>query len=420
VEWYLAHLLDVFRAVRRVLRDDGTCWVNLSGSFFTNPGGQNGGAGNTLTKQGPERVSRKVMEANRQVGRQDRTGAATAGYWLKPLDYVDVPGLFAHAMQADGWLLRADIALIKRAPLPESVQGTRWERCRVKVAASTRAGSDTYNGAAFDAPQGAVRNGGIDGTAQWADCPGCAKCLPNEGLVLRRGNGRPTRAWEHLLVFAKRPGAYWDSEAVRTPALQPIGVPQLTGQRKRGVLQDLSRSTLGTNYGPAGRNLLDWMDWPHAASKDAHYAAYPVGIPTLAVKAGTSERVCGACQAPWARVVERDGATRQGPTGSGWREPGGEHDAVSRVGEVVTRTLDWRPTCRCPAGTPWTAATVLDPFGGSGTTGVAADRLGRNAVLIDLQPDYTEMALRRATADAPLFAEVSLLPAPTLEGVAAG
>jgi DNA modification methylase len=55
----------------------------------------------------------------------------------------------------------------------------------------------------------------------------------------------------------------------------------------------------------------------------------------------------------------------------------------------------------CPEG-----GTVLDPFGGSGTTGLVADRLGRNAILIELNPEYAAMARRRIEGDAPLFAEV--------------
>lgn len=55
----------------------------------------------------------------------------------------------------------------------------------------------------------------------------------------------------------------------------------------------------------------------------------------------------------------------------------------------------------CPEG-----GTVLDPFGGAGTTGLVADRLGRDAILIELNPEYAAIAERRLNADAPLFAEV--------------
>lgn len=53
--------------------------------------------------------------------------------------------------------------------------------------------------------------------------------------------------------------------------------------------------------------------------------------------------------------------------------------------------------------------TVLDPFGGSGTTGMVADQLGRNAILIELNPEYAEIARRRITDDAGMFAEVASL-----------
>jgi hypothetical protein len=55
----------------------------------------------------------------------------------------------------------------------------------------------------------------------------------------------------------------------------------------------------------------------------------------------------------------------------------------------------------CPLG-----GRVLDPFGGSGTTGLVADRLKRNATLIDLNRDYVEMARNRIEIDAPLFAKI--------------
>jgi DNA modification methylase len=55
----------------------------------------------------------------------------------------------------------------------------------------------------------------------------------------------------------------------------------------------------------------------------------------------------------------------------------------------------------CPEG-----GTVLDPFGGAGTTGLVADRMHRDAILIELNPEYAEMARKRIVGDAPLFAEV--------------
>ena len=59
----------------------------------------------------------------------------------------------------------------------------------------------------------------------------------------------------------------------------------------------------------------------------------------------------------------------------------------------------------CPKG-----GTVLDPFFGAGTTGLVADRLGRNCIGIELNPQFTAMAARRVEADSPLFAQVAVQP----------
>jgi hypothetical protein len=68
-------------------------------------------------------------------------------------------------------------------------------------------------------------------------------------------------------------------------------------------------------------------------------------------------------------------------------------------------TIGWQPGCTCDAGEP-VPCVCLDPFGGSGTVGLVADQLGRDSILIDLNPEYVTMAKRRITGDAPLFAEV--------------
>jgi hypothetical protein len=102
-EAYVAHLLEVFASVRRVLRDDGTLWVNLAGAYFSDPGGQNGTGRSTLvganTKHHELRgISEKAKAANAENGRH----AKGRHPWLKPLDWVDIPGLFARAMQEAG------------------------------------------------------------------------------------------------------------------------------------------------------------------------------------------------------------------------------------------------------------------------------------------------------------------------------
>jgi hypothetical protein len=258
VERYIANLVSVFDAVRRVLRRDGLCWVNLAGSYFNNPGGQNGTSGN---------VSARAIAANGQAGRQDRIGAAGKDSWLKPLDWVDTPGMFAHAMQKRGWYWRADICLVKKSPLPESVSGWSWQRCRVKVAPQPKGERQKYAALGLRDASGGITNAVA---AEWADCPGCERCRANDGLILRRGNGRPTRAWERFLVFAKAPGAYFDSEAVREPYIyaesslgrlsQNVAAQEGSWRANGGAKTNGAMKAVGDPS--AGRNLKDWQFWP--------------------------------------------------------------------------------------------------------------------------------------------------------------
>ena len=113
-EAFVARLVEVFREVRRVLRDDGTLWLNLGDSYNTqNSGAKNGiGAsyGRTIDKEGHDRPSRAATGIRRSL----QEG-------LKPKDLIGIPWRVAFALQADGWYLRQDIIWAKPNPMPESV-----------------------------------------------------------------------------------------------------------------------------------------------------------------------------------------------------------------------------------------------------------------------------------------------------------
>lgn len=106
---YVARMVEVFREVRRVLRDDGTCWVNLGDSYngIGGPGKQDGGP------IGPTAAVAIVGTKGRHIG------------GLKAKDLVGIPWRVAFALQADGWWLRQDIIWHKPNPMPESVR----DRC---------------------------------------------------------------------------------------------------------------------------------------------------------------------------------------------------------------------------------------------------------------------------------------------------
>lgn len=105
---YVQSMVAVFREVWRVLRDDGTLWLNLGDSFNA----YNGGAGpSTSLSRGAQTTERPDLP----------TGYGLRCKALKPKDLVGIPWRVAFALQADGWYLRSDIIWAKPNPMPESV-----------------------------------------------------------------------------------------------------------------------------------------------------------------------------------------------------------------------------------------------------------------------------------------------------------
>ncbi len=105
---FVAKLVTVFREVRRVLRDDGTLWVNIGDSY--NAAGRTGHGTRVGYKQGSNRASSTGADACRP---------SVAG--LKEKDLIGIPWMLAFALRADGWYLRQEIIWAKPNPMPESV-----------------------------------------------------------------------------------------------------------------------------------------------------------------------------------------------------------------------------------------------------------------------------------------------------------
>jgi DNA modification methylase len=384
-ELFVEHMVQVFELARRALRDDGVCWINMGDSYSNE------------SKHGGRTYGKHAYGTN-----GTRAKRATG---LKPLDLCMIPARLALALQSAGWYLRSEVVWCKRNPMPESVSGTRWERCRVK----------------------------------WADCPGCSKCSANDGYVLRRGTWRPTRAHEVIWMLMKSQTYYADQDAVRTPLAEAT----VSRDQYSRVLDDPEEQfavkhdheTIGN---AAGANMRDYMLRDQTAgaflaaalasddeavvaaartlaaagmrdymllapepSKLAHYASYPTRLPETFIKVSTSDRgVCPSCGAQWARVVDRkvmviDRSERT-------HDMGRTRTSGTQVSPAETETIGWRPTCSCPAAEP-VPAIVGDMFVGTGTTLMVARRLGRRAIGCDLSGPYCEMARQRVREDLPLF-----------------
>lgn len=228
---------------------------------------------------------------------------------------------------------------------------------------------------------------------------------------------RPSQVIEDIFMLAKSEKYFFDMEAVKQPAAQPEGEAKVTGQRKRGILQDLNTSTLGTNQGASMRNFRSsdffFKTWQGLATSEegeplamvintkgfsgAHFACFPPDLPLTLIKAGTSAYgVCPKCGAQWERITEKSGGNWEerkaagAPMRYGMNNNKGE--SITNYGNSQSTTLGWQPSCTCNAGEP-IPATVCDPFNGSGSTGKAALQLNRSYVGIDISKEYlTELA----------------------------
>lgn len=118
-EEYVNNLVDVFREVKRVLRDDGTCWVNLGDSYW----GGKGKSGYELPHEAEaRRTNGETLQHSYNVpGYQAMRPTDGKHSVIKPKDLIGIPWRVAFALQADGWYLRQDIIWQKGNPMPESV-----------------------------------------------------------------------------------------------------------------------------------------------------------------------------------------------------------------------------------------------------------------------------------------------------------
>jgi DNA modification methylase len=272
---YVEKMVAVFREVRRVLRDDGTLWLNLGDSYAANRSYQV-----NSTKGGPKHGPGQAVGG--------KGSQVPIGY--KPKDLIGIPWRVAFALQADGWYLRQDIIWAKPNPMPESVR----DRC--------------------------------------------------------------TKSHEYIFLLAKSERYYFDCDAIKTPAKessisrlaqnvdnqQGSPVPGKTNGPMKAVFGGRNKHAGHGHHGHEdqgaylknGVNKRDVWTVAFKPLKEAHFATFPPDLIEPCVLAG------------------------------------------------------------CPAG-----GTVLDPFGGAGTTGLVAQRHARQAVLLELNPAYVDLTVKRIAGE---------------------
>ncbi|MDQ1744012.1 MAG: hypothetical protein QOE23_2351 [Pseudonocardiales bacterium] len=191
---------------------------------------------------------------------------------------------------------------------------------------------------------------------------------------------RLTCTWEVIYVLARQADYFFDLDRIRQPhtsrhhgRLQLDHVRPHSREVWRGPNGDdasgldllKARGIIGH---PLGKNPGDVWRLSSSGYRSAHHATFPVALAERVIAAGCPEARCVACRLPWQRQTIR-----------------------ALGGTAVRGALG--PSCACAA--PSEPGLVLDPFFGAGTTAVAAERLHRDWLGIELSPDFAALAERR-------------------------
>jgi len=443
-ELFIKHIVDIFRAVWRVLRKDGSVWLNLGDSYAGNATGNQGNGMSTL-----EGGKTTQIEAGK---RPDKSGPG-----LKPKDLIGIPWRVSEALMRDGWYRRSALPWVKRSAMPESTT---------------------------DRPASALEYVFLLSKSQkyFFDMEAIRKNFNTDHSVKGRGiKGNPNR----------------------NDGGQECGYGQGAGRNFRNT--DLFFESISPPHGAifAGDELVG-LDINPQAYKEAHFATFPRRIPEVAILAGTSEKgCCPECGSPWERITriteEYKNITARGnkpdtaklglflkksreslglaqneiskyfPSKSGgltgcvsnwesgnnvptieqwgklkevlnlnddfdkdvedwWHLDGSsawadgynlDEKLVKRQGTAhpsqvpqKSKTIGWRPTCSCydmvklgdvlpvgPVPKDPIPCTVLDIFGGAMTTALVAEKHNRKWIMVELSPEYAEMGKKRITTE---------------------
>ncbi len=346
-EAYVSKLVDVFREVRRVLKKEGTLWLNLGDSYA-------GSWGNYHPNSPPGKHGQRLKETARwnRPAYEDQTFRPPTSNKLdngiKPKDLIGIPWAVAFALRADGWYLRSDIIWHKPNCMPESVTDRPTKSHEYMFLLSK---SKKYY---YDAEV-------ISEDAINTKMPG--------------KNMRDTR--------------------------ETYG-PQNGGN---SGLRDLKQRYKNGDW-PTKRNKRTVWTVATKPYSEAHFATFPEKLIEPCILAGTSERgVCPECGKAWERQVGKQTIYLSNAAKAGTTALAGKGHTSSQVREnhdirlgpcTQTETIGWLPSCQCSCDP--VPAVVLDPFFGAGTTGLVAKKLGRCFIGIELNPEYIGMAQKRVAA----------------------
>ena len=354
---HLERIVEVFREVRRVLRRDGTLWLNYGDAY----------ASGMRTQYATDR---KYGHARAHDSRPPTPDG------LKPKDLMMMPARVALALQADGWWLRSEIVWHKPNPMPESCTD-RPTSAHEKLYLFAKRATYFYDAEAVRVPYNPASIGRYDspkqGTAINGHQPGRERTPENKSIAPNPAGANLRNVWS--IPTESFPDAHFATfpTALVEPCIK-------AGTSERGCCAACGAPLVREIVAAAE------MDMSRQQARRAVEIARAIGLTDEHLAAIRASGICDdSTAAPRGQLTSMSALAREAKQALG-----------SYFREFTARrptTTGWRPSCECAAET--VPCTVLDPFGGAGTVGVVAQSLGRSAILIELSERYAAMARDR-------------------------
>jgi hypothetical protein len=218
---------------------------------------------------------------------------------------------------------------------------------------------------------------------------------------------RFTKAYEHVFMFVKKEKYWFDLDAVREPHKKKNKPPKYELQIKYSENDGRPKDKQGTRYrknlwriyaekglsgNSLGKNPGDVWIINTEPFPEAHFAVFSTELVERCILASCPEWICKKCGKPRERIVEVNRGEPK-PSLGATKENGNVKKGGAIYAPIVSRqTIGWTD-CGCGAG--WESGIVLDPFLGSGTTALVAEKLNRRWIGIEINPKYCKMAKKR-------------------------
>ncbi len=411
-EMYIEHLTEIFNEAKRVLKKEGTLWLNIGDTYFAH-----GGSRGNKTCPGAD-----TLRGNPFLKEVAPAFRADPKCGLQSKCLCMIPERLAWSLIQNGWILRNKNIWYKKNAMPSSVTdrfSNRWEYLFM-FSKSTKSVYWTNKKTLKLATKQPAGIQGIKGEDwEWGRCPKCEGCGEIIYKEKPKNCSRCKGYGKIKISFWTGHDYYFDLDAVRQPYIEPLnrwGGPILDIPKKTKWKSDDEKAKWAMSVrirqsrpNPAGKNPGDVFEINTQSFPEAHFAVFPESLCEKPIKAGCPEEVCKKCGKARERIIEKfvpspaDGLPKRKGKRYG-ESTGGGHGKTSILnmsdGDAYVKwkqdhpdkTTGWT-ACDCKAG--YEPGIVLDPFAGAGTALFVAQQLKRRFIGIDIKKEYCELAEKR-------------------------